>query len=824
MKIKSKPSCPLALTLLLVTSKIIDARPRAHGVFENIRRLVHPLNANLNNSHVSTAIDAGHVQVQPSDTLSILPTAIQAPVADLGETNGTVPTPLHFASGQPAPKPLELVLQEGRQTLHHNAHAMGQHRGSHHKHITKASKPSSTTAAAGIFPYVEEMWLLIANLFQCSDATATPVESKSQATRATRVARQIQTVSNNPNDGGYQSFVLAGFPNPTSLCPIHNGTVFRSSSGITYQTVCGINYGDDIRPFLLVGSYEACIQKCDAYNYDTHGATCVAALFIPDRIHAEDDCYLKSSISHASIGPSIIEGAIRYSVAQSAHLPASATSTSLLSSLSSISSATSHSSLSRSQTSSIAPPSASANASPPGVTYGSGTSVIAPKITGSKLHGPSENRPTSQYIQYDHPDGISLSRSLLRVGVNGDLSTGYDISPQTGVLDVNIYTQNTLAPLQNVPHLSRDGGRGGFINGQHLFLFCDTGSYSRTTLAQNGDFLDFVSSSVAVDVGMNALSGNPIHLQDGIGEWSDNVGRQRGFAPLTQGEQAYNIAMQGQGQRYAVWIESSIIPLDAETGIIYAPIVYDNVNMITRAANFTYTGNTLLTITAGGRGGPVAQRPVRKLFDQDEPEWGVAGGLRSWGPSGIGGRDGKVYLFGGVSGGMLMARVAADSIDNRDAYEYWTGSSWSRIMPSATSRAFFIEGPIMDIDVFYSPRHMTFIVVYLTIYADSTFYYRYLKADHAIMPSYAPEGDGHSDCVENLLKYEWSDEQVLYRAKPGLGGSFIYSGGIHTRYFGSDDIVNGGSRMLLSWTAPTGQNPGSAVSEYQIVTAEVNFA
>lgn len=145
-------------------------------------------------------------------------------------------------------------------------------------------------------------------------------------------------------------------------------------------------------------------------------------------------------------------------------------------------------------------------------------------------------------------------------------------------------------------------------------------------------------------------------------------------------------------------------------------------------------------------------------------------------------------------------------------------------MPGKTNKAFFIEGPIMDIDVFYSPRHLTFIAVYLTVYADSTFYYRYLKADRAIMPGYGPGGDQNSDCVENLLKYEWSDEQVLYKAKPGLGGSFIYSGGIHTRYFGSDDIANGGSRMLLSWTAPTGQNPASSVSEYQIVTAEVDIA
>ena len=144
-------------------------------------------------------------------------------------------------------------------------------------------------------------------------------------------------------------------------------------------------------------------------------------------------------------------------------------------------------------------------------------------------------------------------------------------------------------------------------------------------------------------------------------------------------------------------------------------------------------------------------------------------------------------------------------------------------MLSSTSKAYMIDGPIMDIDVFYSPRHLTFIAVYLTIYADSTFYYRYLEADQAILPPYAPGGDKSSDHVENILKYKWSDQQVLYKAATGLSGKYIYSGGIHANYFGSNDIINGGSKMLLSWTAPTGLDPSTQTSEYQIITAEVDW-
>lgn len=130
----------------------------------------------------------------------------------------------------------------------------------------------------------------------------------------------------------------------------------------------------------------------------------------------------------------------------------------------------------------------------------------------------------------------------------------------------------------------------------------------------------------------------------------------------------------------------------------------------------------------------------------------------------------------------------------------------------------------MDVDVFYSPRHLTFIIVYMTVYADSTFYYRYLKADQGILPSFAPGAKDSSDYVENIFKYEWSDEQVLYKAAQGLSGKYIYAGGVHQGYYGTNDITNGGSKMLLSWTAPTGLDPSSFTSEYQIITAEIDWA
>lgn len=147
--------------------------------------------------------------------------------------------------------------------------------------------------------------------------------------------------------------------------------------------------------------------------------------------------------------------------------------------------------------------------------------------------------------------------------------------------------------------------------------------------------------------------------------------RQRGsyerLRPLTQGEQSYNLVMQAAGYRYAIWPEASPIRLGEDTAVVYAPIVYDDVDFDTRDAVFTYTGVTLLTIATGGDGGPTAERTVSRLFNEDEVEWGCIGGIRSWGPSGVGGDDGRIYLFGKVNAGLLLARVDASAIANRDS-------------------------------------------------------------------------------------------------------------------------------------------------------------
>lgn len=292
--------------------------------------------------------------------------------------------------------------------------------------------------------------------------------------------------------------------------------------------------------------------------------------------------------------------------------------------------------------------------------------IIIPKVSDFQLHGASENNPTNQYIEHPPVSPIKLESNVLVPGINPDLASNYEIAGDTGTL-MTSSVRGDLADLSVVPHLSRDGGKGGAINGTNIFIFCDTAGFTTTNDTHNGSMVSFVSSSVATDSGTNGLYGRPLSLVDAIGEWQDDVGRLRGYAPMTTGEEAFNVALSGNGFRYAVWPETSLIPLNQTHSIQYASLVYDEVDMQTQAAIFTTLGNTLLTISVDPKHGPVAERTVKRLFDQNEVQWGSIGGIRSWGSAGIGGNDGTVYVFGqgGNENGLLLARTNATGVGDR---------------------------------------------------------------------------------------------------------------------------------------------------------------
>lgn len=578
------------------------------------------------------------------------------------------------------------------------------------------------------------------------------------------------------------SLCTVATPFPESLpCNAANGTTFVGApgDGTEFTMICDIDFpAQNIYPFVLAGSFDECLAQCQAYNEkNVIGTRCAGFVFAPDRVKDADDCYLKASLN--SPGPATIH------LVGATILP-SATGCTVLSPYRA-----------------MATPRSDQDAP---------SSEL--RVADSKVLGTSTNKPTKQYVSHLPTVPQKLTSNLLVPGVNTDLVTKYPIAQDTGSWsEETVPTNLELADMKVVPHMSRDGGKGGTINGTHLFVFCDTASFQ---VDQNSSqMVGFVSSSVATDAGMNALYGNPLDLVDNLGEWQDDVGRMRGFSPMTAGEESFNIDLSGNGYRYAVWPESSLIPLNTSHALLYPALVYDVVDMETQSAVFNNIGNSVLLVSVDPTYGPVAERVVQQLYQQNQITFGTLGGIRSWGSGGIGGNDGKIYLFGKANGGVLVARTTPEGYTDLTTYNYWDGNSWVSDMPSPDSTAFMLNITVQDLDVVYVPAMRSFLMVYLNTLADNTFYYRHLPLDLNV--------EQKDSYVENIVTGQWSEEKVLAKIDAPAQG-YIYAGGMHAGYFGDDDITNGGWKMLITWTEHTGQDAASAESGYALKSAYVQLS
>ncbi|KAB8356654.1 hypothetical protein FH972_024231 [Carpinus fangiana] len=444
-------------------------------------------------------------------------------------------------------------------------------------------------------------------------------------------------------------------------------------------------------------------------------------------------------------------------------------------------------------------------------------SLAVPTVQSTQLLGAVTQDPVLQYIQHTNEQVPLLPTNLLGTGINLGLITNYPIYNGSGTLIVN--SNSVIAPVTQKPFMSRDNGKGGYLDGYQIFMFADT---SALITANNYAFGGFVSTSVAVDKGMAAAKGQPPVLTDMMGTWDNSQALPRGFAPFTTGEDAYT--SQSVGKRYGIWPESSLTYLDSQTALCYAALVYIDP---TSPTSIQGVGNTLLKITIPSAGGPVATRAVPLMYGAKEIDFGGIGGVRSWGPSGPGGIDGKVYIFGNTfvnyyTCGLFLARVEASQVTNKASYEYFNNNTqtWSPTPPAqGTTAGVFVDGAYSNVDIFYSPRHLTYVMVFQTPFADNNFYWRYLQVPKPIKPTYA--GGSEADLAENLHKYKWSPATLLFQAPKPADGLYVYAGGVSMGYFDKDDIVNGGTKMLLQWTAPLAANDPRG---YDTGTAVVTFA
>ena len=569
-----------------------------------------------------------------------------------------------------------------------------------------------------------------------------------------------------------------------------------------YSVICEVDFpGQDIAPFLNVTCFDECKSACDEHNESNNGTKCAGFVYAPGRINGADDCYLKSSLNYPTAASVHLVGATIIPTP-------SFTSTSSPSSSSTSSLATA---IPKAASGAQAQDDGPAIAEPAPSSTEAATLVVA---TVKEL-GTSVNKPTNKYVSHLPALPMKLAAAMLKPGINTDLITGYSLASDTGIYSSNMaLLKPNLATMKTTPKLARDGGKGGMIDGTHLVYFCDT------AVTSDDQLVSLVSSSVATDNSMNGLYGNALELVDNLGEWQDDVGRMRGFAPMTQGEEAFNIAMSGSGYRYAIWPESSPIPINGTHSLIYASILYDQVNMTTQQYDLSPLGNTILVVANDPIYGPTAGRPITQLFQQGEITYGSLGGFRAWGKQGLGNQDGEIYLFGQVPNGVFLAKTIPSAYTLRASYSYWDGHTWGTTVPDRSNLdALILNESVKDFDLIYAPGYQTLIMMYLTNMPDNTFYYRFCKPRNIVAP-YEPSGN--SDWAEAIHSCDWTDRGILYVA-PTPQREFIYAGGVHAGYYGNDDITFGGDKMLISWTEKTGADASSPDANYAHKTAYVNW-
>lgn len=586
-------------------------------------------------------------------------------------------------------------------------------------------------------------------------------------------------------------------------CDETNGTIFINNNS-TWTLLCDIDFfAQDIFPFILARSFGGCMQYCDNYNTERGHGACAGFVYAPTRSNLDNDCYLKSSLNDSVfpatlhlIGASLHPETVTSNVIAT-NMPATPLLPITTLTIESI----------------VTPP--KLDSRPTSV---SPQQNRIPSVNKSTFLGTSVDEVASQYISHTPAKSQLLAAAVLEPGVNIDLITSYPLASDTGTW--TSYELSTYQPANMTvrPRISRDGGRGGKVDGTNIFIFCDTSTYGEVKDPTLGYLNGFVSSSIAVDESMNALSGNALNLINSLGQWQDDVGRMRGWVPMTTGEEAFNVAISGKGYRYAVWPNSSPISLNQTHAIIYAPLVYVQVDMQDQSSpGYTSLGNTLLLVSIDPVYGPHADRLHNQFFTQDEVSWGSLGGIRAWTSTGQDMIDGEIYLFGQAGEGVVVSKVSANDFTDRDKYVYWNGQAWSNEMlpKDSSSNAYMINQPVMSMDLIYSPFHRTFIMIYLTPDADNTFYYRYLKGkNNSTLNVITPyEQGGDNNYVENILTNAWSDAQILFEI-PTPERGYVYAGGVHAGYFNKDDITMGGTKMLCTWTEHTKVDPEKPDSGY----------
>jgi hypothetical protein len=262
----------------------------------------------------------------------------------------------------------------------------------------------------------------------------------------------------------------------------------------------------------------------------------------------------------------------------------------------------------------------------------------------------------------------------------------------------------------------RDGGGGGRIGGIDFVVFADgiktSGGYPQD---DNSNLQGFQSNSIAA-FDFTQRKGSNYTFQDYGRNQIPDI-----FVPFFPDEHPDSTA---------IWPNSNIATIGSgDVGVSFYPVVDRATGPL-----FKPIYGTGIKITIKDHG-PVATRPVKKLFESNEVHYGLFSSLVS--------NDSFLYMFGSITNtnnnGLRMARVPQASIFDRTTYQYWDGSNWTTIVTSyddggkanifnhsATDLAGNKHGPSSG-DIFWSNFYGVYMLIFQAMGIDPTVYMSYSK-------------------------------------------------------------------------------------------------
>jgi hypothetical protein len=332
------------------------------------------------------------------------------------------------------------------------------------------------------------------------------------------------------------------------------------------------------------------------------------------------------------------------------------------------------------------------------------------------------------------------------VAVPSDAETGWGAASAAPPPLPPVQSVTDLGNVQQNPVIhGRDGIMSGLFQGKSVWAFGDT---PLSVPGRDGD--SWSDNTLSWTSDLDASDGLAL-----TGDHLDSTGAPTEYLPLTRAERRYNRAHDGDNcqtppcnAEFALW-SGTVIPDEARNRLL---LPYIEIHRIIGEPGWTNVGGGIAVWTPGQR----VVRPITNPGSQTptlmwpDPEIQFNAGWTEIAET--------LYAYGCYPGFLVqhcqVARVALADVLDESKWQYFAGSgTWSSDPADAVT---VFDGGAAGSTVLYSKYHGLFLAIYNGVFDDDLFY----------RASRTPWGP-------------WSDQALLFTARPGWNGEISYAGEAH---------------------------------------------